>query len=425
MKKQGFLFFLLAIVIFTGCEDKFTHEYMANSPVYMSYEDLRSAVKQTEVQPLESHGKIYFKDQYIFLIKELEGIHIIDNTDPENPVNITFIEVPGCIDMAVKDHVLYVDSYTDMVSLDVQDITNITVIDRITDVMPYTLPEWDENYPLGPINRDSGVVVGWEIKMIKDDFTHYTYPIYYTNGMYESTWRISGDLANGGGGVSGEGIGMGGSMARFGILENTLYAVDSDQLHIFDVTNVEDPVFKNSFYVGWNIETLFINDEKAFFGTSNGMSIYSLVNPLSPVYISEFWHVTSCDPVVVKDNLAYITLRGGNACGSNVNELEVIDIENIEEPQLIASYPMQEPYGLGISDNTLFVCDGDAGLKVYNADDPEAIDENQLAHYSDINAFDVIPLGETLILVGEQGIYQYNYSNPEDIQLLSTIPIGQ
>lgn len=423
MKKAGIILIIFTI-IFTGCEDKFTHEYMANTPVYMSYDKLREGIKQTEAKTLENHGKIYFKDQYIFLIKELEGIHVIDNSDPVNPVNTTFIEIPGCIDMAIKDHVLYADSYIDMVSLDVSNIGNITLIDRITDVMPYTLPKWDENYPIGPIEQDSGVVIGWEVKMVTTNFDYHPYPVYAYNDYLEGGLRISADVANGGG-VSGQGIGVGGSMARFGILEETLYAVDTDQLHIFDIGNVEDPVFKNSYYVGWNIETMFIYDEKAFFGTRNGMTIYNLVNPYAPVYISEFWHISSCDPVVVKDDLAYITLRGGNACGSNVNLLEVINLEDIENPELIASYNMTEPYGLGISENTLFVCDGNAGLKIYDVEDPLHIDDNYIAGFEDIHAYDVIPLGSILILVGENGIFQYDYSNISDIQLLSEIVIGE
>jgi len=85
---------------------------------------------------------------------------------------------------------------------------------------------------------------------------------------------------------------------------------------------------------------------------------------------------------------------------------------------------MAGPYGLGIDDNILFVCDGDAGLKIYNASDPLTIDENMLAHFPDIQAYDVIPINGILILIGEDGIYQYDYQDIENIQLLSIIDIG-
>jgi hypothetical protein len=104
--------------------------------------------------------------------------------------------------------------------------------------------------------------------------------------------------------------------------------------------------------------------------------------------------------------------------------LEVIDLQNIMNPTLLKSYPMTEPYGLGIDNNTLFVCDGPAGLKIYDASDPQQIDAHLLKAYTDLKAIDVIPFGNVLIMIAEDGIYQYDYSDLLNIQQLSKIPIG-
>ena len=53
-----------------------------------------------------------------------------------------------------------------------------------------------------------------------------------------------------------------------------------------------------------------------------------------------------------------------------------------------------------------------------------AIITNQLAHYPDFDTFDVIPLNGILMLVGEDGIYQYDYSDPANIILLSQISVS-
>jgi hypothetical protein len=127
--------------------------------------------------------------------------------------------------------------------------------------------------------------------------------------------------------------------------------------------------------------------------------------------------------VVVEGDYAYVTLRAGNMCGNDLSQLDVIDISNIYNPELIKVYPMEEPYGLGIDNSVLFVCDGDAGLKVYNASDPEEITSHVLAEYPDINAFDVIPLGDVLLMIGIDGLYQYDYADLENIYQLSHIPI--
>ncbi|MEA3316621.1 MAG: hypothetical protein U9R54_01535, partial [Bacteroidota bacterium] len=73
---------------------------------------------------------------------------------------------------------------------------------------------------------------------------------------------------------------------------------------------------------------------------------------------------------------------------------------------------------------TLFICDGDDGLKIYDTSDPLNISSNIITSFSDINAFDVIPLNDVLMLIGENGLYQYDYSDLENIQLLSTITIN-
>ncbi len=415
-----YLLLFLAMVV-SGCSDKIIEIFMANSPVYMSYGELRHAVKQTSATGLVNPGKIYFKDNYIFIVEEMKGIHIIENADPSNPVNLSFIEIPGNVDIAIKGNILYADSFIDMVAIDVSNLDQIQEVGRVEKILPYTLPPYDEKYPLARIDQEQGVVVDWEVKKVKEEVENYYYPVYRN---VEGGW--SNDVAQGGsGGISAGGIGVGGSLARFGISENTLYAVDQNMMHIFSITDPGKPVLKKDFNAGWGIETLFILDEHMFLGSQTGMRIYDISVPNSPMYLSDFWHVTGCDPVVVKGRLAYVTLRGGNNCGNNFNLLVVVSIANIREPVELKSYPMEGPYGLGIDGDLLFICDGDAGLKIYDAKDPMNIANNQLSRFPDILAYDVIPFGEVLMLIGDDGLYQYDYSNIHDIRLLSKIQIGQ
>jgi hypothetical protein len=84
---------------------------------------------------------------------------------------------------------------------------------------------------------------------------------------------------------------------------------------------------------------------------------------------------------------------------------------------------MFNPHELGIDSNVLFICDGDAGLKIYDAADPMEIHLNQLAHFPEIKAYDAIPLNGVLMMIGADGLYQYDYSNISEIVLLSSIPV--
>ena len=418
-----YILILLVFQFATSCLDKFQEEFTAYSPVYMSYEELRQSVAMTTPINIQETGKIYFYNNHIFINEKLKGVHVINNEDPSNPVNIGFIEIPGNVDIAIKEDVLYADSYVDMVAIDISDLNNISEINRVEDVFPYTLPPTDNEYRMAQVDPELGVVIDWEVKVVKQDLEYRFYPMYYRGG-------VEYDFAlNSGGGapaLAGEAFGIGGSMARFGLYDDYLYIVDESKITIFNVTDAQNPSNIGSQYVGWSIETMFIYDEHMFFGTQSGMIIFDLAVPTVPSYLGQFWHVTSCDPVVVQDGYAYITLRGGNTCGSNVNRLDVVELsDNYIDNKLLASYPLHGPYGLGIDGDVLFVCDGDDGLKIYDASDKMTIDEHMIVKYSNINAFDVIPFNGNLFMIGEDGFYQYDYSDIQNIALLSFLPVVQ
>ena len=418
---KNILFFSVLTIMSLSCMDQYTEVFTANSPVYMSYDDLRKAVKTTEATELVNPGKIYFKDGYIFINEEMKGIHIIDNRNPENPQNLRFIEIPGNIDMAVKNNILYADSYIDMIAIDISDISNPKEVKRVTDIFPYmTPPPTDEKLRIAAIDKEKGVVIDWEIKKVRQEVDYYYYPYYTMKTEYAMDASFNGNVSPG----TGSTFGIGGSMARFGLYDDYLYTVDNSTVYMFDIKDASKPVSIGNQNVGWNVETMFIYDGHIFFGTQSGMQIFSLKVPTALNYIGSFWHVTSCDPVVISDGYAYITLRGGNACGSNVNRLDVVKLSaDYKTSTLEASYPMSGPYGLGIDDQILFVCDGNDGLKIYNVEDKLNIDDHLIARFPSIKTYDVIPFDKYLFMIGDDGFYQYDYSNLQNIHMVSHISV--
>ena len=394
---------------------------MGYAPVYLSYTDLRTAVKTEENSDLKNPGKIYFKDNFIFIVEELKGIHVYDNSNPSSPVQKKFINVPGVVDISMSGFYMYADSYIDIVVLDLSDINNITEAGRVNDVLPYTIPAHKTDYPVTNIDQTKGVVIGWELKKIKERIydNNPVYPIYEDMLGFSDFAKISSSSS----GVGGSGIGVGGSMARFGIRGNALYILAQYNLKILNISNKINPVEAGSLYVSWNVETMFLNDKFMFLGTTTGMVIYDITDPLNPYYKSFFTHARSCDPVIVDGNNAYVTLRSGTTCGGFNNSLNVVNIEDIVLPKLVKSYLMVNPHGLGKDGNLLFICDGDAGLKIYNCSDLLHIADHLIYTYTNINAYDVIPLGNVLVMVGDDGLYQYDYSDIGNIKLLSTLPV--
>jgi hypothetical protein len=404
-----------------SCTDTTLKTFTANVPVYMSYEALRADPEVTEGRQLEKPGKICFLEPYMFISEYREGIHVVDLTDPSDPQQLAFIEVPGNVDMAIRNGLLYADSYVDLVVIDISDPSSPALLNRLEDLFEYVIPEYDYEYPLDEIDEDKGVVTGFEVREItrKVTQTHYPWPVYYdyemAYPMSESGVRSTGD---------GNTYGVGGSMARFLTYDDYLYLLESSYLlKTLLLPESGIPEVKNEQYLWGNVETLFISGEYMYVGTSNGVYIMSLEEPSVPIKISTYQHLTSCDPVVVSGNLAYATLRAGNACGGTQNLLEVIDISDKYNPKRMASFAMTEPYGLGIRDGILYICEGDNGLKVYDASDPYHITDRLLAQFRDIHAFDVIPLSGILFMTGDDGFYMYDTTDPEAISMLSHIPV--
>lgn len=413
------VFIIASILLQSSCIDrvKQVRNFVANKPIYMSYENMRASVKPSETRPLVHPGKMYFYNNYIFISEISEGIHVVDNTNPENPEIINFITVPGNVDIAVKDDKLYADSYVDLVVLDISDINNISEINRIKDVFEYRIPEYDTQYPLAQIDENEGVVVGWENERIEEESIDSWRGgvIYYD--VDDATEASGNDNSQGGG------VGIAGSTARFAIYENALYLLNRTMMYVYNISQTDSPEHEYEFLTNRESETLFVKDDLLYSGTQTGMVVYSLSNPFMPNEISSFNHIQSCDPVVVEDDYAYVTLRAGSGCGGNSNQLDVIDLSSILSPRLVKSYPLVEPYGLGMRNGTLYICDGRDGLKVYDASDPLRISDNIIQHFSDIHAYDVIPLENTLLLIGVDGFYQYSYSPGGELTELSLIPV--
>jgi len=418
--------FVFISLIISSCEDNTLREYKGYAPVYMSYKDLRSSVRPDMNTDIQNPGKIYFKDNFIFIVEEMKGIHVFDNTDPASPVKKAFVKIPGVVDISVSGSALYADSYVDLVVLDVSNIQNIHEVGRVKDILPYTIPATKNNdYPMAYVDKEKGVVTGWELRTIKEKIdinpNPYPYPVYYDKSTFQ--YYDINNAAGASSGVSGSGTGIGGSMARFGIKDKVLYIVESNVLKILDITDMTSPARITDASVTWNTETMFLKGNRMFLGTTTGMAVYDISSPFSPFPVTFFSHARSCDPVIVDDTLAYVTLRTGTTCGGNQNLLEIINIKDITRPVSVVSYFMTDPHGLGKDGDLLFICDGSAGLKVYNASDPKLLLGNLIYTYPNIQAYDAIPIGKVLVLISENGLFQYDYSNVKNITLLSEIPV--
>ncbi|MGB5699095.1 LVIVD repeat-containing protein [Muriicola sp.] len=405
------IFFSCCIVFgFLSCSEddpgKYA-DYLVARPLTITLQEFKNGVEVVSPKPIAESGKIYAYQDYIFVNDKFKGVHVIDNTNPASPRKVAFIKIAGNVDISVKNNFLYADSLTDLIVLDISDINNIQIVNRLQNVLRDNVvwPLEADIFEYDDWGNPDNVLIGWEVvteRRLIDEVPQRFEDVMMANAAENS-------------------VGQGGSLARFKIVADYLYAVDSHSINIFEISDLANPVDMEDVYAGFDIETIFNRGDQLFLGSRSGMYIYDITEPSNPSFISEFQHGTACDPVVVDGDYAYITLRGGNGCGATESGLFLVDISDISNPSLTASYPMEEPYGLGIRDNKLFVCDGSFGLRVY--DTTNVPDLVALQHFEDITTFDVIPLQEHLLMVGEETLYQYSY-NDVSLELISSMSLN-
>ncbi len=415
---------LAASILMTSCEKNCQDIYAfeAYVPVYKSAEELSPEVTFESQRTLENPGKIYYYAQYILINEINHGVHIIDNSDIQSPQKIGFISIEGNIDIALKGNHIYADDFYNLMVIDISDIRNPEITCTIPNIREEAYFDQERQafiVEYQHLTTDVEVPCGEEIPFE----TEIDGVIYYNTDIFRSIDPVLNDFALDAG--VPEVSGGGGSLARVAFIGNFFYYVNNFSMKVFDAGNLSKPELINTVYLDWGVETIFPYKENIFIGANDGMHILDNSDPANPLYRSTFRHARACDPVVVQDDIAYVTLRDGSECQNFINQLDVVDISNIEEPELLASFPMDHPHGLSVRDQTLYLCEGEFGLKVFNTSNLEEIHRNLISHIEDIGAFDVISINsELLLLVGPDGFYQYDTSDPKSLNLLSSIKIG-
>ena len=405
---QALTFLMAMVLLFSSCfKDDCRRTYKVYTPVYKKLKDLRAEVQSRSTQPVTNTGKLYIKGDWIFLNEVKKGIHIIDNSDPTHPVKTSFINIPGNIDMHVKGNILYADLYSDLLAVDITDPAHINVTKYLTNAFP------DKSSNPTTTNPDSiSIITDWLSRDTTVDCTGSLGRDLCLNCSVFSATQFN-SMSSGKASTTG----MAGSMARFAAVSNYMYAVTSRDLNVIDISTEANPLFIKKQTIGWDIETIFPYNNKLYIGSGSSMSVYSLQNPASPSQLSWSGHWCSGDPVVADDNYAYVTLHEANVCGSKVNQLEIYDLSTPGTPALIKTYLLTNPQGLSKDGNLLFICDD--GLKVYDAS--QAADIKLISHLPIAGSYDVIANNGIAYVVSKDGLYQYDYSNPQRIRLLSKL----
>ncbi len=121
-----------------------------------------SEVSWAEPKQITNPGKIYVYGKYLLVNELKEGIHVYDNSNPQFPIALGFLNILGNTDMAIKDNVLYADHMGNLVALTVNDFASVQEKGRLE------LANWNRGVPppggyyFECVDASKGFVVGWK-----------------------------------------------------------------------------------------------------------------------------------------------------------------------------------------------------------------------------------------------------------------------
>ena len=415
--------------IFSGCE-LINESEMADvaylKPIYASVDELTMDISIDPPLDYAQSGKVITYGDYVFINSPNKGIHIVDNSDPVNPINKSFISLVGNLDMAIMDDYLYADMFSALVVLNISNIDEPILMEDFTveDVFYFdqywNYPSWEEleNYEYDYLEYESldlsqGIILDWEIEIKQEEVNGY--------GRFDSdiaTLESDEIMIDD---VGSANISTAGSMTRFLPIDRFLYTISFNELVLFEVTSSHQPLRWGKLDTETWAETLFKLNNILYVGSTNGMLMYDVTDSGNPIYINRIEHFRSCDPVVADEEFAYVTLRGGTNCWTDLNELQIIDIQDPNNLSVVGRHILFNPHGLAVIGDYLIVCDGLAGVKVVDVTDRTS--PSILNTYPIDFAYDVIISYPTALVVGEQVMYQYDISNLPELVKISEFDI--
>jgi hypothetical protein len=307
--------------------------------------------------------------------------------------------------------------YQDLLAIDITDPRHVQITGKVPSL-------FERRFYVNGFytNTDAQVVTGWTSKdttvtisegtpwvFTRGGIRYYTTP----GGPFVGT-AYSQDAASGSTGTAG-------SMASMVLINDYLYAIaESHSLGIVSVANAPSPSLTSHVQAGFDLETIYPFGNLLFLGSKEGVYMYDVTSPTQPVNKGVFTHGRACDPVIADGSYAYVTLHAGTSCGGASNELDIVSLTNMQEQQVVHTYPLTKPTGLCKDGNLLFVCDDAAGVKVFDAKDPANL--QLLTSTGNGQSFDVIASNNHLLVVANAGLYQYDYTDPSHLRLLSLLP---
>lgn len=404
--KRFIILLLPALLILGSCKKNrgtIQSTYIKAEAQYEDINVLRKASIFANAKNIVNTGKIFYGNDMILIGEKNEGIHIINNTNPNSPINVSFLDLPYTNEFYVHNNMIYAISHYDMIKIDITDMMNPLLVGRLKNAFGNFVKDANGNVLIG-FNFET-VTESFELGSEEENALRESNTLYYD---YQNHVIPFSEVPSS---FIGSTVKNKGTINRIAYSNNHLFVIGRTDIHTFIDNGAQFAKGTNK-KIGEDLETIYLYNNKLFVGTNSEMII--LTNSVSPVITSTYSHVVTCDPVLPLNNIAYLTLRstGENGCAGNVNRLEVVDISNINNPVQLTTVNMDSPYGMATLSNYLFIAQGNNGISVMDITTPET--PVLFADFPNVKAFDVLkhPLvGNGILVTGANGLKQYTFNS--------------
>ena len=327
----------------------------------------------------------YATQPIVFALTDIDGLFSYDFSDMENPRQIGYLATISYgkdLFLDEERHRLYCAEYNKGFEIyDVENPAKIGVFDQYdTKGLTYGIFVRDTIAYVADFNK------GLQVISVADPY-----------GMFKITEFSTADYAYD--------VVVWDSMAAVAIGKTGLELIDLTGNSSKQVVDFEDN--------GSALSVARSGDRVFAANGSSGVKVVRVQEDMSTIeqHLPAFG---SSRGVAVQDHYVYVA--------NGFAGMLVLDIADVQNPQLVAHLPISKGYAKNIcvADTFAFLAASDGGLYIYSINDPQAPYQLKRMNYSSGNANGVFVKGDTLFLAdGGNGVYVYNISDMDAVTLMT------
>ena len=131
---------LIIPVLFWACDpDRYSSIPSSTKGYIPIYSNDVAALKLIKAEPARTTvnaGKMYTVGNFLFQVEQDSGIHVINYANPSSPQKMGFIRSFLCKELAVRNGFIYTNNFSDLVVIDINNISSVSEVSRTPGVFP-------------------------------------------------------------------------------------------------------------------------------------------------------------------------------------------------------------------------------------------------------------------------------------------------